>query len=157
MTVVIEDVGEQAAGLLAALHRRCVDPAETRPWSTLEYSTLLRLPTTRAAVAIWEGAGERDPVGFIVCASAADQMDLLFVGVVPDRRRSGAGGRLLLTVVRQARLAAVRRILLEVAADNVAAQRLYSGQGFSEVGRRRAYYPRARGEPVDAIVMELQV
>jgi RimJ/RimL family protein N-acetyltransferase len=40
-----------------------------------------------------------------------------------------------------------------VAADNVAARRLYRRAGFEAVGRRPRYYGSAGATPVDALVM----
>ncbi len=42
---------------------------------------------------------------------------------------------------------------LEVAADNAAALGLYRKAGFDAVGRRAAYYNRAKGQPADALVL----
>ena len=41
-------------------------------------------------------------------------------------------------------------VLLEVRADNAAAQRLYERRGFTEIGRRRGYY---QPSGADAVVM----
>ena len=53
-------------------------------------------------------------------------------------------------LVRAARRAEVKRLFLEVAADNDAAVALYEGLGFKIAGARKAYYQRAGGENVDA-------
>ena len=42
-------------------------------------------------------------------------------------------------------------MLLEVRADNEAAQRLYQRRGFTEIGRRRGYY---QPSGADAVVMK---
>ena len=42
------------------------------------------------------------------------------------------------------------RLILEVSAGNDAARALYRGAGFTEIGRRRAYYP----DGSDALVLE---
>jgi ribosomal-protein-alanine N-acetyltransferase len=58
-------------------------------------------------------------------------------------------------LIRAARRAEVKRLFLEVAADNIAALRLYKGLGFAAAGRRRAYYRRPGGQPIDAMVLAL--
>jgi ribosomal-protein-alanine N-acetyltransferase len=67
-----------------------------------------------------------------------------------DRQRQGVGRALLEALLAEATLRGVSRVLLEVAADNVAAQRLYAAYGFEAVGRRRGYYQPSN---TDALVM----
>jgi ribosomal-protein-alanine N-acetyltransferase len=44
-------------------------------------------------------------------------------------------------------------MFLEVATDNICAQRLYHSFGFDAVGRRDGYYQRANGTRVSAFTM----
>lgn len=75
--------------------------------------------------------------------------DLLYVYVLPEARQSGAGRLLVRQLVAElASRPQIEALFLEVRAGNVAAQRLYTSLGMSEVGRRKAYY--ADGE--DALV-----
>jgi ribosomal-protein-alanine N-acetyltransferase len=67
-----------------------------------------------------------------------------------DAQRRGTGRTLLEALLREAGVHEVRRVLLEVAADNAPAQRLYAAYGFEVVGRRRAYYQPSN---TDALVM----
>jgi ribosomal-protein-alanine N-acetyltransferase len=72
------------------------------------------------------------------------------LGVRRDAQRRGIGRALLEALLAEAERRGARRALLEVAADNVAAQKLYAGYGFEAVGVRRRYYqPSDR----DALVM----
>jgi [ribosomal protein S18]-alanine N-acetyltransferase len=75
------------------------------------------------------------------------------VGVVPDWQRRGIGAHLIGAFGRAAFRAGATRLFLEVAEDNVAAFKLYSSIGCTEVGRRKGYYQREGAEAVDAIVM----
>jgi len=58
-------------------------------------------------------------------------------------------------LIRAARRAEVKRLFLEVAADNTAAIRLYEGLGFAIVASRKGYYARASAPPVDALILSL--
>ena len=58
-------------------------------------------------------------------------------------------------LVRAARRAEVKRLFLEVAADNDAAIALYEGLGFKIAGARKAYYQRTGGANVDAVILAL--
>jgi ribosomal-protein-alanine N-acetyltransferase len=54
--------------------------------------------------------------------------------------RRGIANELLLELIQRAQNEAASAILLEVRESNRLARQLYEKRGFSEVGRRRAYY-----------------
>jgi ribosomal-protein-alanine N-acetyltransferase len=60
-------------------------------------------------------------------------------------------------LVRAARRAEVKRLFLEVAADNDAAITLYEGLGFKIAGARKAYYQRKGSANVDAVILALDL
>jgi [ribosomal protein S18]-alanine N-acetyltransferase len=67
-----------------------------------------------------------------------------------DAQRRGIGRALLEALLAEAARARVSRVLLEVAATNAAAQKLYAGHGFEVVSLRRGYY---QPSGTDALVM----
>jgi ribosomal-protein-alanine N-acetyltransferase len=67
-----------------------------------------------------------------------------------DRQRHGVGRALLADLLGHAREHGATQVLLEVAADNEAAQRLYDAHGFNVIGVRRGYYQPSN---TDALVM----
>jgi ribosomal-protein-alanine N-acetyltransferase len=72
------------------------------------------------------------------------------LGVKRDRQRHGIGRQLLEALLDRARGRGARSVLLEVAADNMPAQKLYDAYGFTVVGLRRGYYQPSN---TDALVM----
>ena len=46
-----------------------------------------------------------------------------------------------------------KRMVLEVAADNPAAIKLYNRLGFTKLSERKGYYARPDGQPATALVM----
>ncbi len=74
--------------------------------------------------------------------------------MLPPARRRGIGRLLVRELVAEARRRGAGEVLLEVREDNEAAQRLYAGEGFEVLGRRRGYYEQGL---VDAVTMRLQV
>jgi ribosomal-protein-alanine N-acetyltransferase len=72
------------------------------------------------------------------------------IAVRRDRQRHGIGRALLEALLTQARRIGARHTLLEVAADNGPAQKLYSSYGFDVVGLRKGYYQPSN---TDALVM----
>lgn len=134
---------------IAALHARIFDPA----WDADSIKALLEHPAATSLVAV---AGDpKAAVGFIIGQLAADEAEILSIGVSPNWQRSGLGTRLLEGLARAARRGEAKRIFLEVAEDNGPAIALYRKLGFSEIGRRKRYYERPGSQPVDALMLAL--
>lgn len=139
--------GRAQAGEIADLHRPLFDPG----WDEAAIAALLDQPAALAFVAETEDAGTL--AGFVLAQVAADQADLLSIGVRPSLQRRGLASRLLAVLVSELRALSVRQLYLEVAADNTAATACYRELGFTEAGSRKSYYARAAHAPADAIVM----
>ncbi|WP_065760609.1 ribosomal protein S18-alanine N-acetyltransferase [Pseudomonas defluvii] len=91
-------------------------------------------------------------VGHGVINVIIDEAHLLNITVKPESQGRGLGLRLLEHLMKRAYELNGRECFLEVRASNQSAYRLYERYGFSEVGRRRDYYPIAGGRE-DALVM----
>jgi [ribosomal protein S18]-alanine N-acetyltransferase len=91
--------------------------------------------------------------GYTVVMIAAGEAHLLNLSVAAPWQRRGMGRELLRFDLKLARDYGAGRILLEVRPSNEAAVALYSSAGFTEVARRRGYYP-AGDSREDAIVLE---
>jgi ribosomal-protein-alanine N-acetyltransferase len=92
-------------------------------------------------------------VGFALARVAADEAELLSLGVIPAARRQGIGQALLDDVIRVAAARQAAALFLEVAETNEAARRLYGTNGFSAVGRRPDYYQRPNTVPISALTL----
>ncbi|MFI6127961.1 ribosomal protein S18-alanine N-acetyltransferase [Micromonospora sp. NPDC051141] len=73
------------------------------------------------------------------------------IAVRRDAQRRGVGRLLLEALLAEAARRGIRSTLLEVAADNAPAQRLYATYGFEPIGVRRGYYQPSN---TDALVMQ---
>ncbi len=91
--------------------------------------------------------------GLLAPAGSTDG-DIQTIAVAPGARRQGLGRALMLTLLGEARRRGVTAVFLEVRADNPAAQSLYRGLGFEDIGVRPHYY---QPDNVDAIVMRVEV
>ena len=103
---------------------------------------------------IVECAGEIS--GYAVVMIAAGEAHLLNLSVASPWQRRGIGRDLLKFSLKLARDYGAGRILLEVRPSNGAAIALYSAAGFTEIAKRRSYYP-AGQEREDAVVMQLDL
>lgn len=139
------------AGEIAALHQQLFDP----PWSEDSIRVLLEHPAAASLVAI--AGPQKTMAGFVMAQLAADEVEILSIGVAPEFHKRGVGRKLLEGLVRAMQRAEATRLFLEVADDNMAAQALYRGMGFTEAGRRKAYYERSGGPAADALILALKL
>jgi ribosomal-protein-alanine N-acetyltransferase len=100
---------------------------------------------------------EAEPLGVILCRIAADEVEVLTVGVTPGARRRGVALALMLAALDVAREAGTASAFLEVAVDNDAAIPLYERLGFEKAGLRKSYYDRGPAGFTDALVMRLDL
>ena len=121
------------------------------PWTSALFLQELRIPFSRILVVRPAGGPHEPIVGYLCRWFVADEIHVLNVAVHPQYRRLGLGAVLLGEAMREARSGQAEAVTLEVRRSNEAAQRLYAGFGFEEVGVRRNYY--GRGE--DALIMRL--
>ena len=123
------------------------------PWHAAAFHNLLSHPASTAFLA--RVGTPPQTAGFILGQLAADEAEILTLGVGKDCQRHGIGRRLVEALGRAAKKAEARRLFLEVAEDNGAALMLYKKLGFQEVGRRKGYYERAGAPPEDALTLAL--
>ena len=134
------------AGHMAEAHAGAFEPG----WTEQDFDDLLDGDGVFGFLA--RDATER-PVGVILCRVAAEEMEVLTVGVRAQARRSGVAKALMAAALSAAHEAGARSCFLEVAADNEGAAALYEGLGFRRAGLRKAYYDRGSAGVADALVM----
>lgn len=129
---------------IAALHANLFPTA----WDGDAIQALIEHPASLALIAARPG---REIVGFIIAQIAADEAEILTIGVAPESQRHGVGRQLVDGAARAATRSDARRLFLDVAAGNDPARALYAACGFSEIGRRKAYYTLPGGARDDAL------
>ena len=122
------------------------------PWSVETFwSELAHVPETRHYV-VAEDAGE--VVGYAGLVATGHQADVQTLAVRAGHQGRGLGGELLRALLDEARRRGAGEVLLEVRAENAAAQQLYARHGFERIGVRRGYY---RPGGTDAHVLRLRL
>ncbi|MFC0007065.1 ribosomal protein S18-alanine N-acetyltransferase [Micromonospora siamensis] len=89
-------------------------------------------------------------LGYAGLTVQADEAWVQNIAVRRDAQRHGLGRALLEALLTEAARRRAPSVLLEVAADNAPAQRLYATYGFEPIGVRRGYYQPSN---TDALVM----
>lgn len=146
--MTIRLAGLEDAADLARLHAASFEEG----WSEGDFRTWLARAESFAAVAI----RERDAVAFGLALAAGDDAELLTIAVMSEHRRTGFGRNILDALDEEASCRGLKRWVLEVARNNLAACRLYKSAGFVEIGVRTAYY-RMREGRADALVLSRPV
>lgn len=139
------------AGDISALHARLFE----RGWNSEEVSRLLEHPACFAQIAVVQQ--EPHAIGYVLAQAAAGEAEILSIGVAERWRRQGVGRLLTEALVAEARRKGAHRLFLDVAETNAAALALYRQLGFTQLGRRKAYYLRDDGERDDALLMVLDL
>jgi ribosomal-protein-alanine N-acetyltransferase len=93
--------------------------------------------------------------GYFLLMYAVDEAHLLDVALAAARQRAGLGRYLLDRASARARQQGMESMLLEVRPSNQRALSVYRAYGFTEIGRRKGYYPAHEGQREDAIVMRM--
>jgi ribosomal-protein-alanine N-acetyltransferase len=133
--------------VLAALHDACFTALWDQHWTQQSFKDVLGMPGAGALIA----AIGSEPVGFAVARVAADEAELLLIGIRPEYRRGGHARALLEHMLAALGRGGARAVFLEVAEPNTPALRFYEDLGFREVGRRANYFRRQTA--VDALVL----
>ena len=151
MSVTLHAVRDVGLGALAQVHAACF-PDEA--WDSAALATILAMAGTEGHVAC-SATGEI--CGLLITQRLGEDAEILTLGVLPGERRRGIAAALLGDFLARARAAGAARIMLEVAADNLAALALYRSLGFVHQGTRRNYYRRAAGTSMDAWRFRLEI
>lgn len=149
-------ISEGALDAVMAVMDSSFDPHWREAWTRGQVSDSLQLPSTVLLLCDGDGTPIADGVaaGFVLSRQALDEEELLLIAVRPEARGRGLGARLLARYTAAARRRGVRRIFLEMRANNPA-HRLYSRCGFAAIGTRPRYYLAADGRGIDAITFAL--
>jgi len=143
--IVLLPAGPIEAPVMAALQQACF-PDD--PWDAASIATLAGQPGSFAVLAL---RGD-EPVGFVLARVAAEDGEIIAIGVLPEARTGGIGRRLVAAALDGAQRLGATALFLEVAEDNDPARALYKSCGFFSVGRRPGYYKRPNGR-VAALVL----
>lgn len=130
--MIAEEVTAQSAERMAALHAKCFD----QPWPASEFASLLSMPST-LAFAIQQDARH---LALVLVRIAADEAEILTIGVDPDFRGKRLGLAVLDRAERAVSESGAISMFLEVNQHNDPARALYTRAGYSEIGRRPRYY-----------------
>ncbi|MEE8633492.1 MAG: GNAT family N-acetyltransferase [Methyloceanibacter sp.] len=125
------------APLMAAIHAHSFDQPSNRPW---DEAAMAQFVTSPGVICLIGAVTGKDAGGLLIARRAADEAELLTLGVMPACRRAGLGRALLTRAVDALHESGATQIFLEVAEGNAGALALYRSFGAAPVGRRPGYY-----------------
>ena len=124
---------------IAELHKICFPH---KPWTADDFAELKK---SGCEIVVSDN-------GFIVWRTVCDEAEIITVGVHPDARGAGIAIAMLGIMENEIKKSGVKKIFLEVSAENAPAINLYKKCGFAQNGRRPKYYDGA-----DAILMAKEI
>ena len=142
----IEPAQPRDADAVAKLHAQSF----FRGWPRQDIESYIIDPDTPTLVAC---DAKHKLAGFAMLRILGDDVELMTIAVEPKFRSKGLGNALLRACFEDLRMTPVKRMVLEVAADNPAAIKLYQQLGFQKLSERKGYYARPDGQPATALVM----
>lgn len=151
---MMDDIDRIMAVMAAAF-----DPAFGEAWNRRQVEDALKFGNCHYHLANAKGLDPADgepPAGFSLSRTGFEEEELLLLGVMPEFRRSGIGGRLLSELRIAARARGAKRLLLEMRKGNPA-ETLYTAFGFYRIGERREYYSTPAGQRIDAITFACDI
>jgi len=148
MSVTVAEGSPSDLPLVMEVMNDSFDPAFGEAWTGPQCAGLLPMPGVWLTLAR-DGDGV---AGFALGRVMVDDAELLLLAVKRDRQGGGVGRKLLERFVAVAAARGATRLHLEVRDGNRAVN-LYSGAGFTEVGRRKNYYTGRDGQIFDALTL----
>jgi ribosomal-protein-alanine N-acetyltransferase len=142
----IEPAEMRDAEQVAAIHAKSF----FRGWPREDIATYIGDPDTPTLVAC---DARRNIAGFAMLRLLGDDAELMTIAIDPRYRGKGIGRALMNACFEDLMMTSSRRMILEVAADNPAAIKLYRSLGFTQISERQGYYARPDGRPATALVM----
>jgi ribosomal-protein-alanine N-acetyltransferase len=129
-------IEKMGVGDVADVHRIEAESFPT-PWP--DYAFKQELQTNRLAHYLVVRAGD-DTIAYGGMWLMVDEAHVTTFAVLPEWRRRGVGGQLMLEMMHLAAALNARVVTLEVRLSNRAARALYGRFGFKPVGIRPRYY-----------------
>ena len=121
------------------------------PWSMGFFRQELQVACARSILAELDGR----IIGYVLFWILPGALDIHNIAVHMEYRRRGIARVLLRRIIEQAKEQTITRVLLEVRASNLPAQKLYESIGFVTTGVRKGYYS-DNGEDALAMTLDLE-
>jgi [ribosomal protein S18]-alanine N-acetyltransferase len=119
-------------------------------WAVSAYQAAIARAQARRGIALVAEDGQRALAGFVIGGVVPPEAEIESIAVRPAMQRRGIARELLEAFGREAQRLGCSVILLEVRRSNQPGRAFYAASGFTETGRRPAYY----ANPVeDAVLM----
>lgn len=128
------------------------DEAHAFPWSRGIFQDCIRVGYYCPVL-----VSKNNLIAYAVMSIAAGEAHIFNVCVNKQMRKQGFGRKMMLHLIDVAKLKKVTTVFLEVRPTNLVAQSLYSQLGFSEVGKRKDYYPAENETREDAVIMAIEL
>ena len=151
--ISLEPAPPQQAREISTLHAKCFN----REWGTAEIANLIEQDNVLCIIAKEVGKPKAAPLAFAMVRMAADEAEILSIGVDPSERRTGIATKIMDEITRRLHAERTKMLFLEVDLANQPAVNLYKQLRFKSIAERPSYYQHDNGEQSAALVMRLDL
>ena len=125
--------------------------SSNHPWSDNQLAVCARGNYT---VEVFVDSSNNSIFGYWILQPVVDELNLLSITISHTHQGRGLGKWAIAKLHEKAQLLSCKTIFLEVRQSNQVAQHVYKSTGFTEIGRRKDYYPLTDTKREDAILMK---
>jgi ribosomal-protein-alanine N-acetyltransferase len=147
--ILVSRAGPYDPPSMAAIHRTCFAKA----WDEATMTQFLASPDVLCLIGSVADDSGGVAGGLLIARKAADEAELLTLGVAPACRHAGLGRALLQAAIAALRDSGAKRLFLEVDEGNEAALALYRSLGANAVGHRPGYYDGGRDAAIFSLAL----
>ncbi|MGH1350700.1 MAG: ribosomal protein S18-alanine N-acetyltransferase [Methyloligellaceae bacterium] len=148
----IDNISDEWVAALAQVHGNLFSDG----WSEQDFIRFIENQSDIVIAAIDENL--HILAGFLILRIVIDEAEILTIGVAADYQGRGVASLLCKDLLDTATKDGVKKIFLEVRADNVKALSLYEKQGFDLVATREGYYKNHKeAGRIDGLVMQKSI
>lgn len=154
---LLHQASEKDFNDIIRLYQLCFSLSSIGVWSEESLLTTLNLTTTKVFLLTLNSDIVAQPIGFAVLQVVDEEVELLSIGIIPEKQNKGIGKLFLSRIKTQLQNLKYQKIFLEVNAENKTAIFVYKYSGFQILTKRIGYYRGENGALYDCLVMALNL
>jgi [ribosomal protein S18]-alanine N-acetyltransferase len=148
LVIEIEYVNQDISAVLSEIQ----NASFTAKWQASDFQSVCQTQGIITQIASVIANNDKCPVAYGLYRTVTEEAEILSLAVLEDFRNNHIARRMLTNICDKLQPMGIKKIFLEVAANNYSALQLYTGSGFTGTGIRKNYYSQGKMK-TDALIM----